>query len=107
MSMYEIEKHHKIRVKLSHDGSAWLVELPHYQMVPDSFKPVTDKLIHKNGVFPDADTAKVLALNPTVEVMVPDRMTDNDGALHSKKIRKLYEGQDRWDHDKVVENVLP
>jgi hypothetical protein len=104
---YEIEKEHKLRVRLSFDGTAWLVKLPHYRMVPDSFEPVTKELIHENGVFPKADPMEVLKLNPTVEVMIPDRIADNEGNLHLRKIRKLYEGQKLWDNDKVVDNVLP
>jgi|SRR5712664_2248053 len=107
MSIYETEKEYKLRVKLAFDGSAWHVALPHYRMVQDSFEPVTDNMIGENGVFPDADPAKVLALKPTVEVMVPDRICDDKGKLHLAKIRKLYEGQDKFDHDKVVSNVTP
>ncbi len=105
--MFEIKKHHKVRVKLSHDGTAWYVALPHYNMVPDTHRPVTKGLIHKNGVDPKADPAKVLALMPTVEVFVPDRMCDTDGNLHLGKIRELYKGQKLWDHDRVVSDVLP
>lgn len=37
--------------------------------IAGTVKPVTANLIHKDGVFPDADIKKVLKLKPTVEVM--------------------------------------
>jgi len=96
----------RLRVKVAFDGRTWFVNLPHYQMVPDTWRPVTDKKIHKNGVYPDAKPDEVLKLGPTVEVEVPDEHVDGAGRLDKEKIRAIYAFQDKWDHDAVTDDVV-
>jgi hypothetical protein len=97
---------HRCRVRIIFDGRGWFVNHPHYLMVPGSWEPVTKGLIHKDGVYPDADPATVEALKPTVEVDIPCRTADHETGLPDKgKIRALYKGQPDWDHDKVTDDL--
>ncbi len=106
MSQFEIRKWVRKRVRVTFDGANWIVNLPHYQTVPGTWEPVTEELIHEDGVFPGADMDKVLALLPTVEVDVPDRLVDETtGELSKEKVRALYRGIPKWDHEKVLEDL--
>ncbi len=98
----------RMRVRVSFDpGRGYFVNLPVYSMIEGSWRPVTDKLLHKNGAVPGADPARVIDLSPTVEVEVPEYHTDGAGRLDKKRIRTLYHGQEAWDHDKVTDDLIP
>ncbi len=78
-------------------NGAWGVDLPTYTMVPGSWRPVTPKLIHADGIFPNAEPAAVLAKHPTVEIEIPDNTPlDDDGQIHADKIRKMYAEHPRF-----------
>ncbi len=78
------------------DGT-WGVDLPTYHMIRGTWKPVTPKLIHADGIYPNAEPAAVLAKHPTVEIEIPDDTPlDDDGNIHHEKLRKRYAGHPRF-----------
>jgi hypothetical protein len=82
--------------------------LPHYSEVSGSWEPVTEGLIEPTGIPLTADPVEVLALEPTVEVEVPERLLDPETGRPSKeRIRQLYAGQPLWDHDQVTDDLTP
>jgi hypothetical protein len=98
--------HRKVRVRVTWNGEAWIVNLPHYIMVPGTWEPVAKRLIHPNGVDPAASLDKVLALEPTVEVLVPERLVDPaTGKASKQRVRDVYRGQPLWDHDQVTDDL--
>ena len=86
------------RMMLYFDAArGWHVDLPTYQMVNDTFDPVTAGLIHANGVFPGAPVAEVLALGPSVEVELPDDTpTTKAGKIDTAALRKMYADHPRF-----------
>jgi hypothetical protein len=96
----------RLRVKATWDGQSWKVNLPEYIMVPGSWEPVTPLYIDEHGVLFGADPYKVLALQPTCEVDVPDRICDPDtGQLSKDRIRELYKGNKLWDNETVTDDL--
>jgi hypothetical protein len=96
----------RVRLKVVFDGTRWKVDLPHYEVVPGTWEPVTESLVHENGPLPDADIDEVKALEPTVQVDVPDRIMDPvTGRPSKERIRELYRGQPDWDHDRVTDDL--
>lgn len=102
------------RVAISYDNQAaqWYVDLPTYGMVNNTFAPVTPGLIDASGIrtFDDAgkpvDPARVLALNPTVDVKLPDNWPlDSSGQINAKAFRAMYAGS-RFGDDSYVPPVL-
>lgn len=84
------------RVKLKYDAvRGYYVDLPTKRIIDGSFQPVTANLLHADGAYPNAAPAAVLALNPTVEVYLPDDDCRCDGAgvpvdIDVKKIHARY-----------------
>jgi ABC-type uncharacterized transport system substrate-binding protein len=82
----------KIKAKVIGSGKPddpFRVNLPTFQMV--------------HGTEEYADEAKTKLIAVVVEV--PDDELDEKGALSKEKIRKKYEKQPKWDHDKVTDDV--
>jgi len=66
-------------------------------MIPDTWRPITPKLIHANGIFPNAEPAAVLAKHPTVDLEIPDNTPlDDTGQIDQEKIRKMYAEHPRY-----------
>lgn len=81
----------RLRVKVKFAAIlGYYVDLPTYQMVDGSWAPVTANLLTARGVIPGADPAAVLALNPTVEVDVPEEDCTRAGAVDPASIKKRY-----------------
>lgn len=82
------------RLALSHDATrGWHVDLPSYAMVPGTMQPVTAGLVFADGIYPSADTAKVMALIPSVEVECPAGYAETPGGpLNAALIRAMYKG---------------
>lgn len=84
-------------VKLKHDvARGFYVDLPCCRMVEGSFRPLVAGKIQADDVLPatvatPAQLAALLALNPTVEVDIPDEDCDcQAGTVDPNKIRERY-----------------
>src|SRR6266702_118260 len=76
---------------------AWGVDLPTYQMLPESFLPVTPGKISPNGLVANFSDADLALLAPTVLVEIPDNWPIDDTAhLHTEKRRALYKQHPRF-----------
>lgn len=87
------------RVPLIYDPPrGYCVNLPTYTILAGTFLPVQKGLIHRDGPFPNAEPADVLALKPTVIVSTPmeDCLLD-DGQLCRMSIAKKYRGHPLFD----------
>lgn len=75
------------------------IELPSYRMVTGTWAPVTNGLIHADGVVPGAKVAAVMALNPSVEVELPgDTPTTKAGELDAVAMRVMYADHPKYGH---------
>lgn len=87
---------------LEPDGT-WSVDLPTFRMVPGSFQPVTAGLIDADGPLSGADSAQVQALNPTVEIELPDHTPLNPGGqIAAGRMRNIYREHARFGHSSWV-----
>jgi len=92
-----------VRVFLSYDpapnGRGYFVDLPTYVMLPGTHQPI-GALIHADGVFPTANPAAVMALQPSVMVAVPDADTHPlTGKPSMALIRSRYSNHTRFGQD--------
>lgn len=104
----------KIRVKVVGSGTRedpFRVDLPSYNMVPDSWQPIIAGRVDKNGVLAKDEKGKPIVLTPAEKaelscmVVVPEEICDDKGQPSKAKIRALYKGQPRWDRDDVLDDV--
>lgn len=69
------------------------VDLPTYQMIGRTWLPLQKNLLHEDGAFPQADPKDVMALKPTVIVMIPDDECVNaEGQICRLSTSKKYAG---------------
>lgn len=87
------------RVPLSwHAQIGWHVDVPTYFMIACTHLPIEPGMIHRDGVYPNADPADVLKLKPTVIVSLPDdECIGDDGQLCHMKMAEKYRGNPRFD----------
>lgn len=74
------------------------VALPTYQIIGGTFLPIKKGVLHKDGPYPNAEPADVMALKPTVIVMAPleDCLTEV-GQVCPVKISTKYQGHPIYD----------
>jgi hypothetical protein len=76
-------------------------------MIEGSTRPVTPGLIHKDGPYPDANPAAVLALPATVEIDLPDdHIDETTGQIDKRMLRARYKGSAKWDHPDAAVPIL-
>lgn len=87
------------RVPLSWDVQrGYHVNVPTYFMIACTHLPIKPGMIHRDGVYPNADPADVMRLKPTVIVSMPeDECVGEDGQLCHTKMAEKYRGNMRFD----------
>lgn len=87
-----------IRVKVIHNGEAWLVDLPQYSMIPGTFQPTIPDVVTSDGVLPKIDPNDPRLRGLSCVVSVPERILNSEtGRPDIASIRALYRGQPKWD----------
>lgn len=85
----------------------WHVNLPTYFMIACTHLPIEKGMVHRDGVYPDADPVDVLKLRPTVIVSMPeDECIGEDGQICRLKIAQKYAGNDLYDNADYAPPVL-
>lgn len=89
------------------DDRGYHVNLPTYFMIAGTFLPIEKDLIHRDGAYPNAEPADVMALKPTVIVSAPleDCLTP-EGQVCPVKLAEKYRGNDLYDHSAYVPPTL-
>jgi len=67
------------------------VDLPHYSMVPGTWLPIVNGLIHADGCTPDCDPADAIAHQVSCLVDIPhDVILDGHQQIDTAKMRRRY-----------------
>ena len=95
-----------LRVKVIFDQDVWRVDLPEYNMVPDSFLPVIEGITTSNGVLPGVDPDLPALASLSCLVDVPERIIDpQTGDLDIGAINALYRGNPQWGDTNLTLNI--
>jgi len=97
----------RLRVRVNYSELlGWHVDLPTYQMVAGSFKPVVFRKVHADGVLPGVDPRDPDLASLTCLVEVRDSYLDPDtGKLSEPAVRRIHKGHPVWDQEGCVKDV--
>ncbi len=85
-----------VRLTRLQDGT-WGVDLPNYNMIAGTHRPIVPKLIHADGLDPKFTDHDLARLAPMVEVEIPDNWPFTaEGQIDAEALREMYRDHPRF-----------